>query len=242
MPKSTRLDDSADIYQPRTEKTEKEKLKDMNLKEKLAYLWEYYKIHALVIIGVVALIIYIVREIVTPDINTVFNAVVINSPVDSIEMQKFADSFGQHLQLDPRRENVTINDGFYTDSVMANSALSAIPAYIAGKILDVIIAPESEIQPYAANGYLKKLSEALPTDIYSSLTDYFYMSELNDDPDNPDNFVSSEESPYGIYLDNTKLFKGRKYNSESYVLGIVVNSQHTDNAVEFIKYLFEEKQ
>lgn len=233
IPEKTRLDDSADIYKPRTEKSAKEQLKEMNFREKLAFLWEYYKIHAVIIVLAIALIIYIVKEILTPDVKPKFYAAIINSPINSIALEEYANSFKERLQLDPVRESVILNDSFYTDDIStANASLQALTAYISGADVDVIIAPETNFKQYAYYGYFKKLSEALPTDVYSSLADYFFISDQDEDP---------ETNPYGIYLDNSNLFGGLKYKYDSYVLGIVANSQHQENTVEFIKYLFEKK-
>ena len=231
MQKKTRLDDSADIYKQRVEKSEKEKLKEMDFKGKLAYLWEYYRIHALIIIAVVALTAYIIKIIVTPDIKPEFNAVIINNIIDPTTLEQYEDSFAEWLQLDPAQHKVVLNANLYTGQMDYTSS-QALGAFIAASQIDVIIAPESDFSEYVKRGYFKKLFDALSTDVYSSLTDYFYMQQTNDD---------SEKSPYGIYLDSTKLFKDIKYGSDSYILGVVANCPHPDNTVEFIKYLFEKE-
>jgi hypothetical protein len=83
MPKQVRLNENAEIYQPRKKQTEKEKLSEMSLKDKVSYLWEYYKLHALVIVLIIATIIYIVKEIVTPNIETQLYAAIINNTIES---------------------------------------------------------------------------------------------------------------------------------------------------------------
>ena len=42
LAKETRLNDSAEIYKPRDEKTERQKLKDMSFKDKITYFNDYY--------------------------------------------------------------------------------------------------------------------------------------------------------------------------------------------------------
>lgn len=234
MPKQTKLDEHAELYQPRKVQTEKEKLMDMSFKEKLSYLWEYYKIHAAITVAVVALVIYIVYEIVTPDINSQFYAAIINSAVSSEAMDEYGDAFADYLQLDPTTQSVDLNDQFYlsTASETAASMQQVLTTYIAAGEVDVIIAPESDFKNYAYYGFVAKLSDELPTDVYSAFTDSFFISGTEED---------SETNAYGIYLDNSDLFKDIKYNGESYILGIVANYGHTDNTIEFIKYLFKIK-
>ena len=105
----------------------------------------------------------------------------------------------------------------------------ALTTFVAAAEVDVIIAPESEFESYAKLGFFDKLSDQLPTDLYSLLTDYFYISQLQEDP---------EKSVYGIYLSDTDLFKENANNTDPYIIGIVGNSKHKQNSIEFIRYLF----
>jgi hypothetical protein len=66
MPKQSRLGDNAEIYQPRKNQSEKEKLSDMPFKKRVDYLWEYYRAPAFVIIVAAALVIYIIYTIFSP--------------------------------------------------------------------------------------------------------------------------------------------------------------------------------
>lgn len=229
MPKQSKLDEQAVIYQPRKELTEKEKLSEMNFKEKLSYLWEYYKVHALVTVGAIALIIYIIYEIVTPDVKPQFYAAIINSLVDKQTLENYGLEFSEYLKLDPETEEVQLNDTFYLDSGDYN-VTTILTTYLAAGEIDVIIAPESEFEHYATTGYMAKLSDELPTDVYSALTDYFYITDTEED---------AKHNAYGIYLTDTDLFKGLEYNSEPYILGIVPNYSHEENTIDFIRYLFK---
>jgi hypothetical protein len=231
MPKQTRLDEQAVIYQPRKEQTEKEKLKDMKFSDKLSYLWEYYKFHAAVTIAVIAFAGYMVYQFVTPDVKSQFYAAIINSAVNPDTMAQYKTDFADYLQLDPERQSVDLNDTFYlsSDNEYMSALQQALTTYIAAGQVDVIIAPESVFNSYAYNGYMAKLSDELPTNVYSSLTDYFYMTDIDGDPN---------KNAYGIYLSDTNLFKGITYNNEPYILGIIPNYPHVDNTIEFIKYLF----
>ena len=232
MPKKTILDDNAEIYQIRKPKTEKEKLRELEPKERFHYLWEYYRFHALGVVVGIAIIIYIIYQIVTPNIETRFYAAWIDNPIDEATIEEAQTDFGEYLQLDPALEQIIFNTSFYFNSSPDFVATSkqAFTAYVAAREIDVIIAPESEFQIYAHNDYMDKLSDQLPTDLYSSLTDYFYISDTEDDP---------KKSVYGIYLSDTELFKNHAVNTDPYVLGIIANGQHKETSIEFLRYLFK---
>jgi len=231
MPKQTTLGDNAEIYQPRKELTEKEKLRDMPFKKRVAYLWEYYRLHAFIAIAAIAFVSYIIYGIVTPDVVTKFYAAIVNSPIDPKEFDTVKTDFEKQLQLDPKTEDVMLNSNFYFQSPEDNMQMQqALVTYIATGQVDVIIAPESYIQNYASKGFLCKLSDQLPTDLYSSLTNDFYLSSTEDDP---------EKNVYGIYMKNSDLYKNHDNSKDPYVLGILANTKHTDNSIEFIHYLFK---
>lgn len=232
MPKQTKLDEQAVIYQPRTKQTEKEKLKDMSFSDKFSYLWEYYKIHAAVAVAVTALLIYMIHEIVTPDVKPALYAAIINSAVDPTALEQYEADFGNSIQINPKRESVELNDTFFIsdESSSMTNMQQVLTTYIAAGEIDVIIAPESRFKSYAYFGYISKLSDELPTDVYSSLTDYFMVSDTEED---------TTKNAYGIYLTDSDLFKDLTYVSEPYILGIVPNYSHEDVTIDFIRYLFK---
>lgn len=231
MPKQTRLDDNAFIYQQRPVQTEKEKLKNMNFREKVAYLWEYYRVYAAVAAVVIALIAYFIYEMVTPDVRPQFYAAIMDSAVDPEVLEQYESDFADYLHLDPKRESVELNATFFSaNNEYALSTQQVLTTFMAAGEVDVIIAPESVFERFVKIGNFAKLYDELPTDVYSSLTDYFYISETSED---------TEKNAYGIYLNGSDLFKDVTYNGEPYVLGIIPNYPHEENTVEFIKYLFK---
>jgi len=233
MPKETRLEEDAVIYQPRQKLTEKQKLKDMSFQEKISYLWEYYRIHAAVAIAVIALIIYLIYELMTPDVKTQFYAAIINNTINDQVWDQYTTSFEDYLNLNPKTEDVQLNYNFYLNasSDYSMNMQQALSTYIAAGEVDVIIAPESSFKEYAYYGFMEKISDQIPTDLYASLTDNMYMSNTEED---------AENNVYGIYLTDTKLFKENANNTDPYILGIIANSGHKENAAEFLRMLYNE--
>lgn len=234
MPKKTKLGDNAEIYQIRKNQTEKEKLREMPFKKMVSYLWEYYKYFAFGIVIAAALLIYIITDVVNKDAKTVLYAAVINNPIDTTVLDELKVDFSEHLQLDPKLEKVEINSQFYFNASVdyTMNMKQVLATYVIAQKIDIIIAPQSEFFNYAYYGFMAPLSDQLPTDLYSSLTDYFYITSQEDDP---------EENVYGIALTDTDLIQNntQKTEADPYILGIVANSKHKENTFEFIRYLFE---
>ncbi|WFR57997.1 hypothetical protein QA584_02735 [Anaerocolumna sp. AGMB13025] len=235
--KDSVLDDSAEIYKPRKEQTEKQKLSEMTWKEKITYFNNYYRVATIVIIAVIAAVIYLIYNIVTPKPEPVLYAAVINSAIDTETAQNLQTDFGNKLGIDPKTQEIMIDTSFFlgSDSNVSEYSMSVqqkLSTYFFAGQIDVLIAPESFFANYAHLGNLSKLTDELPTELCTKLANSFYNSDTEDDP---------ATSPYGIYLDGAKIYDNNGTLIDRPVLGIVVNSKYKQNAVEFIKYLFDLK-
>lgn len=233
MPKQTRLPEDASIYQPRQELTEKEKLKQMSHKGRIAYLWEYYRLHAFITLLVIGFVVYVIYNIVTPKVETELYAAIINNTIDDEIWEQYQTEVSEYLKLDPQKEDAILNRSFYFsgDSEYAMNMQTALVTYVSAGQVDIMIAPESQFKEYTYSGFNDKLYDDLPTDLYSQLTDDLYVTSTEEDP---------EENAYGIYLTNTELFSKNADNSDPYILGIIANSGHKENAIEFIRMLFQQ--
>lgn len=235
MPKRTRLGEDAAIYQKHNMKSEKEKLKDMPMKKKISYLWDYYRYHALFTILAVVFIFYVVYTFVKPKVETMLYAAIIDNTIDSEVWDEFQDEVTEYLELDTTSEDVVLNYSFYFkgDSEYSMRMRQTFGVYLAATEIDLVIAPLSEFSGYVENDFFTPLSDHLPTDLYSSLADKFYLAGTVDNP---------KVAAYGIYLQDTKLYSEQSFPTEEpYILGIVANANHKENAVKFIRYLFSNK-
>ncbi|MBH1940457.1 hypothetical protein I5677_06040 [Mobilitalea sibirica] len=232
MPKQTRLSEDAEIYQINKDKNEKERFRDLSFKKKISYLWEYYRLHALFTIIIFGFLGYTIYTISKPNIEAKLYTAIINNTIDDVILDEYKAEFTDLLQLDPEKEEVIINSKFYFNGSYdyAMNMRQILVTYTHAQEIDIIIAPKSEFEGYAYNGFFYKLSDQLPTDLYSMLTDQFYLSDMEDDP---------QENVYGIYLTESDLFQNHAVNNDPYILGIVGNSKNRENAIEFIRFLFE---
>jgi hypothetical protein len=232
--KDSTLDDNASIYAPREEKTEKQKLKEMNFKEKVAYLRDYYLLKTIVCLAVLGIAVYFIYTVVTPRPVTLLDTTIINYTLSDDTINKMTEDMNTVLVKNPKKENIVIDASFYLGNGNDNSeytmgSIQKLQTYIYTGEIDVMIAPESVFQSYATTGVFSKLTDVLPTDLLTSFSDSLFNSTTED---------NTVPGAYGVYLDNTSLFKNISNPSDRPVLGILVNSKHQDNGVEYIKYLF----
>ena len=230
LAKETRLNEDAQIYQPRDTRSEREKLKSMSFKEKIQYFNQYYRNKTIVIIVCIIFIGYLLYSMFGPKVETVLYTAILDGCIDNETVTSFQAEMTEKLSLDTEKSEVYFDDSFYVSDSSEYSATTQqkLVVYIASKEIDIIIAPEETFSQYASAGYFTKLSECLPTQMFSTLTDNFFYYTTEED---------SQEASYGIYLDNYAIKDENGNMINRPVLGILSNSQYTDNAVSFIESL-----
>jgi len=236
--KNTTLDDSASIYQPRQEQTEKQKFSEMTFKEKIRYFNDYYRLKTIVFVAITIGIIYLVYTILNPGPKAVLHVTSINNSIGMEAAETLEANFSGYLNLDKDKENVFIDTTLYLgdeddmNELTMASRQKLMALFFSGDI-DIFIAPEAEFTHYADEGFFSKLSDQLTTEMCSYFADSFYYTQTEEDP---------AKGAYGIYLKDSIIYDKAGQPVESPVLGIAVNSKYAENAVEFIRYIFELKK
>ncbi len=236
--KNTTLDDTASIYQPRQEQTEKQKFSEMTFKEKVSYFNDYYRLKTIVFVAITIGVIYFVYTILNPGPKTVLHVTSINNSIDMETAETLENNLSDYLNLDKDKENVFIDTTLYLsdESTMTEMTMASqqklTTLFYSGDI-DIFIAPEAEFASYAKAGFFSKLSDQLTTEMCSYFADSFYHTQTEEDP---------AKGAYGIYLKDSMIYDETGQPVENPVLGIAVNSKYAENAVEFIRYIFELKK
>ncbi len=229
MPKHAKLDDQAEIYQPRVQKSEKEKLHDLPFKKKLQYLYDYYKLIALAIIVGISIIVYIIYRIVTPNPVSQLNISILNNTIDDQEIQTLQQELAERMEIDPKTQEVVFDTSIFFSTPDDINMVQVVMTRLAVGEIDVLIAPKSLFENYAYNGIFSKTEDYLPSDLNDFFKDYAYVTDLKDDPGN--------RGAYGIYLD--QIFTNTRDASDPYIVGIVNGGKRTGNSLEFFRLLEE---
>ena len=95
----------------------------------------------------------------------------------------------------------------YYDFMSDSTSVQKLSVYFFAGDLDVFIAPEDEFLNYIQNGYLAELSDQLPNDVFSQLSDQFVFGEVVDTDVDGTELSRSETGVYGIYLDSLPCFR-----------------------------------
>lgn len=209
--------------------------KDLSFKDKLNYIWDYYKWW---FIGGIAIIIFLSATIPTIIENqkenvlyTVFlNSNIVNTDSTSI-MEDYIDAAG--IDMDNKR--YTLDCSIYIDRKHASTAdmqsSQKLTALFSSKTIDVIISDKDNFDFCSSQGAYKDLRELLPKEFCEKYKDYFVEAP------NPE---TGEMTAYGLSLDNSQVLLKEKAFGFEPILSVCLTTEQQDNAISFIKYLLGE--
>lgn len=237
-------------------------LKHGTPKEKIKYIWDYYKWHIITPIIVISVIIwYIVHIVTAPDI--ILNGVLMNAyhTETSITGEELLEEFYKEQEIDSKEEEINLNTSLYYTAGNDNAnyeTTQALMAWHAADALDFIVGDLPSLTELAYRGYFPDLREVLTEEQIAKYEPYFlYMdqdiytrrseilSNLEDassleypDCTKPEEMVD----PIPVMIDiskSQKLSEVYTETSEVLTVGITVNVVNKALTLDFIDYLFE---
>ncbi|MDR1770770.1 MAG: extracellular solute-binding protein [Hungatella sp.] len=216
---------------------ERDKLKNMSVKDRLWYIWEYYKIPIIIAVVAVVFISSIGSAVYNNRFETALSCVILNSsPAGEANSADdyFNQGFRQYIDL---KEDVKIDVDYSMSPTFDESSmneftyaqLAKITAMISSKSLDVMIGKPDTIDHFGEMGGFIDLKELLPADVYDKVKENLYFVT---------NQETGEKTACGILISSTDFSKKTGLIIDDPVLSVMSNSTHTDTAVELIRYVF----
>ncbi|MDO5292803.1 MAG: hypothetical protein Q4F05_08635 [bacterium] len=238
MSRKQTLSDNASIYQKRENTTERDKWSQMSKQEKWQYFKDYYLLKLIVLVFAVIFTGYVLYTTFGPRDTPELYGVIFNDQLNSEQRDTVLNNFREAMTIPEKRHTFTLDDTFNLDPNDPDvTTEQKITTYAYAGKLDIIIAEEETIKYLAEGQYLQDLTQILPSDFYSSNTDQLIFARQQED---------TSDVAYGISLENSAIYKEMSINynyngGKKMAVGVVVNSDHRDNAVQFIKYLLSGK-
>jgi hypothetical protein len=225
-----------------SERKELDKLREMNFKEKLAHIWEYYKFF---IIGFVIVVIIICSIIYSFMLNPNPESALFISWhagfATNEQINDLKEYLEDHLVAEDVNEEVVISEFFFDDNnpetVMVGHQRAA--AMIAAGIIDLFTLNDELLELYSINGFLLPL-ESILADINKNNPDLY--SRINE------NIIYAlyeveigvfEERIVAISIGRNPLFSRLGIFEQEMYLSVSITAGNIDNATKVITLLFE---
>lgn len=216
---------------------EKNKLKPMNWKEKIGYIWEYYKLW---IIGTLVIVIFsssMISSMVKNSRPTYLYATFINASSYGNEDFDLIADFADYADVNTKKEQLSLDttlqlsEGEEYDEMTYNSTMK-LYAQIVAKSIDVMVMGKTIIDDYAAQDAFLALDETLPSDLYEKLQDQI----LTANNENGTSYECGIDISDSVVLQRSELYA----DTQTPVFSIVSNSEHVENAIVFLEYLYSQ--
>lgn len=209
------------------------KMKGQPLSVKLSYFKDYYlKVTIAAMICIFAIGALIVSIVSGPE-DTIFGCYFINhtgSMADDTLLQDFIVA----ADIDTKKYDTFLDTSIYYNPDNQDPyeyiAKEKVMALISAKDLDVIVGDEDAMQYYAYGGSFMDITTVLPEDLLAQFQDklYYYTTE------------DGQNIPIGIFVDDSpKLISYAYYDHSPAIFGIIANSDRTDYAIQFLRFLYQ---
>lgn len=212
---------------------ERKKLKEMSFRDKIWYIWEYYKIHML--IGAIILFLLYAGGVIIyqKTFTTQLNTIIINDTGTLSDYEELTNRFKGHMNYG-KKDLVAFDNSIYLSfdgatSEMGYASLAKVTAIVASRDLDLMICDQDSIDHYASNGGYMDLEEVLPEDLWELVKDDAYYTADED----------GSVHPFAIDLKNSHFTEWTNCGLDPAYLGLVSNSKRTETAIEFLRFLYE---
>ena len=164
---------------------QKKALSTMNTREKLAYFWEYYKIHTIAAIIIIAVVISLIRQYVTSkDIR--FYAVLMDAVTtdsNSGLSEVWSEEFLEYAQIDAKEYDVYIDTSISiatnTDVQYLYANQQKLFALFASNSISAFVADTQTFEEYAQLEYFYDLKSLLSEEELNKYGPYLYYTDAS---------------------------------------------------------------
>lgn len=234
---------SAEIYQKRTDETNRQDIENLSTKGKIQQFIDYYLKNVIIAIIVVCVLITGIVQAVTRKPSNALYVVIVNDVLPEENIPAFKKALEKYYQLDTGKEIVTID---------ADSTDQKLQTYLYAGTIDVFITDETNYKQWAQAEYFMDAEHKKQTRFYKEYDKkYWYQTPyitgediLNNKKTETKETKPGDKTPYtcGLYLTDSEKYKQLGGSVQKPVVGISATTKHITEAKQFVKYMMDNSQ
>ena len=228
--KKTTLDDDALMYNKSKDTITREELKQLPFKQKLIYFKDYYAKITIVVIIIIIAVISLLNTTVFNRSTCMLTLILLNGQMENSD--PLSESLEEYLEITNKNDYVSAEAFNISDYQMNMAYMTRIWAGSA----DIVICSRSDFEEQSARGYCADLSETLPEELYSALSDCIVDGQVEDIDEDGNVLSRSDPQPFGIDISDSSVLAEYEIICRDPVLFITANSPNPDNAVKTLAY------
>ena len=224
-------------------KSQKDILKGMTAKQKAEHIWEYYKLHIIGGVTVLAIVLsFIYSSFINPPNKSYSSVSFYGGYINEQPLADVQADLTDRFVPDEMKEHyeIIVTNYAFSPGDTANAFVGAkFAAELQSQGLDLLIADEEDFAMMAGEGYLMPLRDYVPEDILDSLeesqlfTGGIYVYESNE----PEPTSIVNEDFYGIRLDDTGYLPEMGIHPNGKIIGLILNTPRKEASLPIIQYL-----
>lgn len=217
--------------EPKPKLTELQKLKAMSWKDRVWYIWTYYKVHMALAAAALLVIQVVATSIYQSTFQTALFCMIVNNYSEKeLDFSPLEEGFAAYQNLG-KKDRVNAETAYITygdnASELSYATLAKISALVFSQDLDVMIGDSATIEHFSAlDGYLD-LEKELSPELLSLVQDRLYYAAGE----------NGEEKAFAIDISGTDFARDMRLG-EKPLLGILINTVRRDNTDALIRYIF----
>lgn len=244
-----------------TLKNAKEVFKKGTAKEKISYLWYYFKWHLFILLLVIAMAADLIYTNVTAK-DYVLQGMFLNVLVQQDLSAELEQAYLRQYPIDTDTQDIFFDTSLYyspnpedTDASASYETMQVITARMVGGQTDFLVADAKTLTYWAYEGYYLELADALTPAQYEIYEPYFlyydraymeYLDTLNyddtdiqyPDPTRPD--LMEDPVPLMVNVSESNILSDVYLNANStYGLAVIANGANLENTLKFIDHLMD---
>ncbi len=214
---------------------EVEKLKGMSDRDRLWYIWEYYKYFIIIGVLVLSCLISVAVSLLDPS-SVYLNTVMLNLPTASKEAPlPLTDEFHVSMALG-KHDKVNAEDFYinFTDQYTEHDyqAVQRLFTLMGAREVDILLTRQEELDALASEVAFANLESILPKDLRDQLqARIVYLTP------------EEGEAPYpaGINISDTQFVKACGYISQSVIFTMINNTKNPEHCIAMLEYILSYK-
>jgi hypothetical protein len=203
----------------------------MNWKQRIGYIWDYYKLWIFGGIIVALLLGAAFHSALTIHKDIYLQITLVNADSITVEDSTLFDDF-EKKYCDTKFEKLEVASNIKLKQndtgAYSGSGYQVLSAQLLAGEIDAFIADKDTLLYLADTDCFVSLKELLSDQELEQYKDYLVYAKDS---------KTNETYPVGISLDASQLFAGKHYYQESAVIGVPALSKQSENAVKLIEYL-----
>ncbi|MCC8067244.1 MAG: hypothetical protein LIO94_09125 [Clostridiales bacterium] len=217
-----------------TLREEMRKLRSLSWKDRLVYVWDYYKLQMVIVIAVIAVINIAVTIYKNSQIDTLISIYMVNCNSYDVDADELTSDFTDYIGGIGQKEEIELDTTIILDDEDTSNYGMAyqmkFSAVISGQMADVILMDADKYEEYAGWGYFEDLRDVLSEEQLEKWEDRLICLENSE----------GDSVPCALDLTDAAVVEKSGLYSDTVYGGIVYGSEHLELSLTFFEWMLGE--